>query len=286
MGAMKVARSLLLAAACGVALAAGVLAPRASVAKPRALVISTLPFATEAEQRAIFGILSRYLARQLDRPVIFEAGQSYDAVIDKLSRGEIDVAFLGAGAYVRARRSGDVRAILRAVRHGLSSYYGQIITLRGSGIAQVGDLRGKRVAFVDRSSTAGYLYIVDILRAAGLDPKRDLQPVFAGGHDKVVRMVAAGEVAAGACFEGAEQSLAEPQKIVAIARSEPVPGDPVVVRAGLGRELVQALRSGLVEMATLPEAQAFFTFAEIDGFVPAADGDYDAVAERLRRMDE
>ena len=63
---------------------------------------------------------------------------------------------------------------------------------------------------------------------------------------------------------------------------EPIPGDPVVVRPGLGRDLIKELRMALIELSVLPEAKTFFTFAEIDGFVPAVDSDYDAVAELIR----
>ena len=84
------------------------------------------------------------------------------------------------------------------------------------------------------------------------------------------------------CFEGADQTLADPDAVVAIARTAPVPGDPVVVRPGLGVDTVKALRSALIDLSTVPEARSFFTFAEIDGFVPAVDGDYDAVAKTIR----
>ena len=95
-------------------------------------------------------------------------------------------------------------------------------------------------------------------------------------------MVVSGKVDAGACFEGGQSNVDDPTKIAVIARTEPIPNDPVVVRPGLGKETVKALRSVLIEMSTVPEARPFFTFSEIDGFVPAFDSDYDAVAEMVR----
>jgi phosphonate transport system substrate-binding protein len=253
-------------------------------AAPQPLVITTLPFDNPGQQKAVFGLLSKRLSEALNRPVRFEVGKSYDDTINKLASGKSDVAFLGAAAYVKARRKGQVRAILRAIRHQHSTYYGIIIVKRGSSIKTLEDLKGKKVAFVDKSSSAGYLYPRLLLASAGLDPAQDIDSVFAGGHHKVVAQVAAGKVDAGACFEGAQDTLEDPEGVVPIARTEPVPGDPVVVRPGLGADLIKKLRSALIEMSTVPKAKPFFTFSEIDGFVPAVDADYDRVAELLRNI--
>lgn len=254
--------------------------PASAGQKP--LVISTMPFDDPAAQTAVFNLLSRHLADSLSRPVEFEAGNSYDEVIARLKSGKVDVAFVGAASYIKARRSGDVRAILRAIRHRNSSYHGIVVVKQGSPIKGLADLKGKRFAFVDKSSTAGYFFARRLLERAGLDPDRDLQPIFAGGHHKVVQMVADGEADAGACFEGAQQTLRDPQAVLPIARTEPILGDPVVVRPGLGSELINRLRSALIEIAVVPEAKNFFVFSEIDGFVPAFDSDYDRVAELIR----
>src|SRR5687768_15585873 len=109
----------------------------------RPLVISTLPFDNAQEQRAVFGLLSQHLSRRLDRPVRFEASASYDEVIDNVGKGKVDVAFIGAAAYVEARRTGSVRAILKAVRHKKTEYFGVIMVKRGSAIKDLSHLAGK-----------------------------------------------------------------------------------------------------------------------------------------------
>ena len=251
-------------------------------ADERALVFSTLPFDDAAAQHSVFNLLSRQLAAKLGRPVIFQAGDNYETVINDLRRGKVDVALLGAASYIKARRSGDVRAILRAVRHRQSIYHGVVIVKRDSGLRTLADLKGKRFAFVDPDSTAGYLFTKKLLLEAGLDPNKDLKTEFAGGHHKVVRKVAAGEVDAGACFEGAAEMLDDPQSVTTIARTAPITGDPVVVRPGLGSDLVNALRSAMIELSVVPEARGFFTFSEIDGFIPAVDSDYDSIELLIR----
>ena len=58
--------------------------------------------------------------------------------------------------------------------------------------AQAPLLAGKKVCFVDPSSTSGYLFPSYNLLKAGVDPKTDVTPVFAGKHDVSVQKVAAG----------------------------------------------------------------------------------------------
>jgi len=123
-----------------------------------------------------------------------------------------------------------------------------------------------------------------LLAAAGIDPSAISRSASPAVTNLVVQKVAAGEVDAGACFEGAQDSLADSEAVTPIARTEPVPGDPVVVRPGLGTELIKQLRSAMIDMATVAETKPFFTFSEIDGFLPAVDGDYDRVDELARQL--
>lgn len=267
-----------------VAIVGLILVGATAMAAEATLTITTLPFDSPKEQKAVFGILSRHLGKLLGRPVRFEVGKSYADVIERLSSGKADVGFLGAIAYVKARRQGEVRAILRAIRHRKSSYYGIVVVRRGSSIKTLEELKGKRFAFVDESSGGGYVFPRLLLEAAGINPEKDMTVSFAGGHHTVVRQVAAGDVDAGACFEGAQELLADPESVVPIARTEPIPGDPVVVRPGLGVDTIRQLRSALIELPTIKAAKPFFTYSEIDGFVPAVDSDYDRIAEILKQM--
>ena len=63
-----------------------------------------------------------------------------------------------------------------------------------SGIADLSDIRGKKVAFVDPSSASGYLYPAAHLVGLGYDIDKDIDSVFAGGHDKSLQAVLNGDV--------------------------------------------------------------------------------------------
>ena len=53
-------------------------------------------------------------------------------------------------------------------------------------------MKGKKVCFVDPSSTSGYLFPSYNLLEAGIDPEKDITPVFAGKHDVSVQKVGEG----------------------------------------------------------------------------------------------
>ncbi|HAQ21999.1 MAG TPA: phosphate starvation-inducible protein PhoH, partial [Acidimicrobiaceae bacterium] len=44
-------------------------------------------------------------------------------------------------------------------------------------------VKGKTVAFTSESSTSGYLFPALQLIEAGINPERDINPIFTGGHD-------------------------------------------------------------------------------------------------------
>lgn len=247
------------------------------------LVVSTLPFDEVAEQEAVFALLKSSLEPLLGRKVIFRAGATYEEVIDSLSKRQTDVAFLGAQAYLEARRRGHARAILRPVRAGRSGYRGQIFVATTSDIKGVSELKGASFAFVDRYSSTGYVMAASVLRDAGLSMNA-VKAEFLGSHAAVVRAVADRRVDGGATFEGAESMLEDPKAIRIIATTDPVPGDPLVVRPGLGPKTVSQLRSAFMELATLPEARPFFDHAGIDSLVPVSDSGYDNFARLAGRV--
>ncbi|MEO1175061.1 MAG: phosphate/phosphite/phosphonate ABC transporter substrate-binding protein [Myxococcota bacterium] len=253
---------------------------QSAVARP--LTITTLPFDDPSRQTALFALLSTELSGALGEDVVFEAGQSYDEVIQRLTSRKTDVAFLGGVAYLEARRRGNARAILKTVRSGRGSYRGVIFVSAASPIQALADVpMSGTVGFVDRRSTTGYFFPAALMREAGLnlDSAR-----FLGTHQNVIEAVSKRKVDVGAAFESALEMLQDPAAIRVIATTEEVPGDPIVVRPGLGKARIAKLRSAFMELATRPEARPFFDFSGIDSLVPVTDSDYDSFAERAQQL--
>ena len=94
-----------------------------------------------------------------------------------------------------------MEAVARPVNvDGTSTYHGYLFARKDSGIRTVADMKGKRFAYVDRATTAGYLFPRAYLKEKGVaDPDRYFGEVFfAGSHDATVLAVLNGEADIGA----------------------------------------------------------------------------------------
>jgi phosphonate transport system substrate-binding protein len=126
----------------------------------------------------------------------------------------------------------------------------------------------------------------------GLDPVRDFKQIlYSGGHDATVLAVLNGKVDAGATYANSPDNedtawmryLKDPEevkKIRAIAFSEPIPADNLVIRAGLDERVATKIVELFIELSSDPGGKKMLRdLYQIDGFVRASDKDYDSVRE-------
>jgi phosphonate transport system substrate-binding protein len=164
------------------------------------------------------------------------------------------MASLATAAYIMAADMGVAQAALVSVRNASAFYNGQIVTRAGSGIKKLSDLKGKTFARVDALSASGWIVPMITLRAAGIDPERDIKVVDAGNHPGVVSAVYNGDVDAGACFVDARSLIQKDhpdvmEKVVVIQVSAPIPNDGVQFHPSIPGDLQQKIVSGLLAIA-------------------------------------
>ena len=214
----------------------------------------------------------------------------YTGIVEALRVHKLDVAFLAPASYVLAKNEADIKVILKSERKGIPFYYAAIITRADSGIKNLEDLRGKSFAFGDTLSTTGHVFPRKMLKERGIDPTRDLKQIlYSGGHDATVLAVLNGKVDAGATYANSPDSMdtawmrylkdpADVKRIRAIAFSEPIPADNLVVSGGLDPKIVKKLEEVFVELSRDAKGKKMLRdLYQIDGFVPATDQDYDSV---------
>ncbi|MCB1217342.1 phosphate/phosphite/phosphonate ABC transporter substrate-binding protein [bacterium] len=209
---------------------------------------------------------------------------SYVGIVEAMAADKVQVGWLPPMAYVFAHERNGDQAILKVVRHGKSSYRGQILVGSDSGIENITDLKGRRIAYPEQASTSGHLYPATLLIEAGLDPEVDLEESYSGSHDAAVLALAKGSVDAACCFEDARQKLVDNgmdelmQSTRVLAYTPEIPADNVSVTAGLDPELTARIRDGLLALAASEEGKrVLFELYEVEGLVTAADSDYDPV---------
>lgn len=232
------------------------------------------------------------LRRQLGMEVQPFVATDYTGVVEALRVNKLDIAFLTPASYVLAKNEANVKVVLKSERKGIPFYYAAIITRADSGIKTLGDLRGKSFAFGDSLSTTGNIIPRRMFKERGIDPVRDFKQVlYSGGHDATVLAVLNRKVDAGATYANSPDSndtawmrylknSEDVKQIRAIAFSEPIPADNLVVSASLDEVIAKKIVAVFVELSRDPEGKKMLRdLYQIDGFVPATDKDYDSVRQ-------
>jgi phosphonate transport system substrate-binding protein len=170
------------------------------------------------------------------------------------------MASLATFAYVMAADMGVAEAELVSVRFGNPFYNGQIIARSDSGIKKLTDLKGKTFARPDPLSTSGWIIPMITLKAAGVDPDRDMKVVDAGSHDAVVAAVYNGEVDGGACYVDARTRIEKDhpdvmEKVAVIEVSVNIPNDGVQFHPSVPKDLRDKIVDALLEIASTEEGK-------------------------------
>ena len=232
------------------------------------------------------------LRKQLGLEIQPFVATDYTGVVEALRVNKLDIAFLTPASYVLAKDEANIKVILKSERKGIPYYYAAIITRADSGIKNLADLRGKSFAFGDALSTTGNVIPRKMLKERGIDPVRDFRQIlYSGGHDATVLAVLNGKVDAGATYANSPDSedtawmryLKNPQDVMqirAIAFSEPIPADNLVISASLDPGIARKVEQTFIELSRDPQGKKMLRdLYQIDGFVPASDKDYDSVRQ-------
>lgn len=244
-------------------------------------------------------ILQKYLASELGLNVIVDVPVSYIAVVEAFGSKRADVALINTLGYVLAADKYQVDPRLKLVNRGRDEYYGQIIVRADSGIKTIKDLNNKKFAFVDPTSTSGYLLPLRLLKSENVELK---EHIFAGRHDSVVNAVYQKQVDAGATFytppddDGTEKDariLSKTQypdifkKVVILQMTGSIPNDPIIFRKDLSEDLKLKIIAALKKYIKTEEgAKVFMDTYHITDFKEAKDSDYNRVREYLKDVGE
>lgn len=149
--------------------------------------------------------LREYLSKKLGRPVDLIIPTNYNATVEALGNGSLDVAYLGGLTYLKAQKAYGVVPLVQ--RTSDRQFHALFITQTNSSIKTLADLKGKRFAFGDIASTSGHLMPDYALRNAGLNPDTDMSTRYTGNHPATAKAVEAGTVDAGAIDESVYKSM-------------------------------------------------------------------------------
>ncbi|MFO0760975.1 MAG: PhnD/SsuA/transferrin family substrate-binding protein [Byssovorax sp.] len=209
------------------------------------------PTVEQAVLRTELAPFLRWLGRSLDRPVELVIARSYDDTGDQIALGKADFGLLPPLLFVRAgAREPHLQPLAVRLFDGSRASDGYLLVRDEAALMQPADLRGKRICYVDRASTTGFLLPRIWMRKAGLVPDRDVEAVISGDHLGAMRDLGAGKCDAAAVYSGAYVSAR--QEGIAVGRlrvlaiTGRVPQDVVVAAPGLPEGEAKRLREALI----------------------------------------
>jgi phosphonate transport system substrate-binding protein len=168
----------------------------------------------------------------------------------------MDGAFFGSFTGALALEKLGVIPLARPVNlDGSSTYHGHLFVRADSQIRSVKQLRGKRMAFVDRATTAGYVFPLAVLRKAGIRSPDGFfgEYYFTGSHDAAIASVLEGKADAGAAKHSVydrirKENPAVDRELLIISESPPVPSNGLCVRRDMDLVLQASLKKALMEL--------------------------------------
>jgi phosphonate transport system substrate-binding protein len=246
------------------------------------LLIGLIPEQNIFRQRERYNVLRNYLSSRLGIAVNFTSLSRYGNIVERFTAEKMDGAFFGSFTYGLAHWQLGVEPLARPVNlDGTSTYHGYLFARKDSGIRRSADMKGKRFAFVEHATAAGYLFPLAFFKASGVtDPEKYLgQSFFAGSHDAAILAVLNREADIGAAKNTVYDQLAAEnprveQELIILSTSGVVPQNCLAVRKDLDPDLKQELKRLLVDMDKDPEGAEVLRKFGARGFVETTDRDY------------
>ena len=251
------------------------------------LHIGLLPEHNLFSQKKRYEPLADYLSERLQARVELIILSRYGNIIENFVSNDLEGAFFGSFTGALAQRALAVEALARPeYADGTSTYHGLIFVRRDSGITGPEDMKGKRFAFVDKATTAGWLLPLHYFKTHDIDDHRSWlkESYFTGTHEGAIYDVLDRRADVGAAKNTVFRRLArsDPRvsdELIILARSPDVPENALCVSKDLDDALKTKLKETLLNMHQDNEGKQILDLFGALRFIPTTEEDYRVVFE-------
>ncbi len=238
-----------------------------------------------------FSGIADHIGAKLGLPVTVRVSESYNALIEGMRGGHLEIVYVGGSQYIKMLDLGmDAVPLVLNKDTSQRTYYKSCIVVRSdSDIQSVADLKGRTFAFVTPTSTSGGVAPTYYLIKHGIDPDKDFKrKIFAGKHDASFLAVKNKKVDAGAMADFyfwrwrdrgilKLESYDEPNSQIINGEIRTigcikVPNVPMVTLKSFGEDFINKVRNAFL---SLPEKSAnAYKIWPSTGFVPTKHDDF------------
>jgi len=238
-------------------------------------------------QKERYEPLARYISEKVGLNVEIKILSRYGNIIDNFVSGELDGAFFGSFTGALAIKKLGVIPLARPVwLDGTSTYYGMIFVRKDSGIKNANDMKGKRFAFVDKATTAGWLLPLQFFHLNSIEDYRTwfAETYFTGTHEDAIYDVLNKKADIGAAKNTVFYRLAEKDsrindELQILATSPQVPSNTLAVSNKLDKSITKKLKNTLLQMEQDKQGQEILKKFKAIKFIETAVDDYAPVFE-------
>ena len=284
---MRLRRLIILFLACLLFVPTGAI-PRASQQK---IFIGLIPEMNIFKQKQRFKLLGDYLSKKTGIPVEFSILSRYGNILESFASEKMDGAFFGSFTGALAIKKLGVVPLARPVNLDYTStYQGYLFVRKDSGIRSAADMKGKKMAFVEKATTAGYVFPLAYLRENGITDVDSYfgERFFTGSHDAAVFAVLNKKSDIGAAKHSIyDRARKEDPRVdrdlVILAKSPSVPSNGLCVRKDMGADVRKKLKDALLSLKNEPEGKQVLEQFGAVMFIETTAQDYQPVFDMAKK---
>jgi phosphonate transport system substrate-binding protein len=255
------------------------------------LTIGIIPEQNVFKQMKRYKPLGDYIEKKTDIKIKFTILSRYGNIIESFEKKNMDGAFWGSFPGAMAIKKLGVQPIARPVNpDGTSSYKGYIFVHKYSVINSVDRMRHSVIAFVDKATTAGYVFPVAYLREHGVTDIRSFfkEYYFTGSHDAAIYAVLNKEAEVGCAQNTIFDMLAREdsrvkEDLLILATSPDVPSNGLAMKRNIDPGIKLKLKKVLLEMNSDPAGREVLEKFGAVNFIETTEEDYSPVFDLARK---
>lgn len=255
------------------------------------LTIGLIPEQNVFKQMKRYQPIGDYIEKKTEIKIRFTILSRYGNIVESFEQKNMDGAFWGSFTGAMAIKKLGIQPIARPVNpDGTSTYKGYIFVHKDSVITGVDRMRHSVMAFVDRATTAGYVFPIAYLREHGITDIKSFfkEYYFTGSHDAAIYAVLNKEAEIGCAKNTIFDMLAEEnprvkEDLVVIATSPEVPSNGLAMRSNIATDIRLKLKKVLLEMDSDPEGKEVLKKFGAIRFVETTVDDYAPVFDLARK---
>lgn len=271
------------------------------------LVVQFVPTNNDGTMEAKAKPFAEYLSKKLDRQVDVTLATDYSTIVEAMASGQVDIGIMPPAAYVQAKDMDAAEAILTSQlgdydqETGLplegqltNTFKGEILVRAASGLNELTDLKGKKIATLSPNSASGYIYPVAEMKDAGVDPTTEATLTTVNDIPSEITAVLNGQMDAAFVFEGArnvfassfaDNDLFKELKVLYLTEGD-IPNDAIAVQPKMDDALKKEIKDVFLNMKDDEEGAEAMSLWGHQGYEEAADSAYDTIREYTEKAAE